>query len=199
MAVGIKTVETTQHRFPTGVLLMLFHALVMSNLDYCLLFFFNIISSLLLSLEKQKNWSLKSVFFRSKKKSSYELRKNKGIISIRHLIMFKSLIYFFQYFFSQKKSFQNQLKLPTATNRWTSRSNQVIYMGIFLSVSTSFFSLFHSASPTTSLNWNSLPLQMRDSSVSVHNFKIRLKIHLKRESNAVLIQGASTCRDFRYK
>ena len=33
MAVGIETVETVQHRFPTGVL-MLFHALVMSHLDY---------------------------------------------------------------------------------------------------------------------------------------------------------------------
>ena len=63
MAVGIKTVETVQHRFPTGVLLMLFHALVMSHLEYSLLFFFKVISSLLLSLEKQMNWALKSVFF----------------------------------------------------------------------------------------------------------------------------------------
>ena len=52
MAVGIKTVETVQHRFPTQVLLMLFHALVMSHLDYSLLFFFKISSYLLLSLEK---------------------------------------------------------------------------------------------------------------------------------------------------
>ena len=50
--VGIKTVETVQHRFPTQVLLMLFHALMMSHLDYCLLFFFAISSSFLLSLEK---------------------------------------------------------------------------------------------------------------------------------------------------
>ena len=80
MAVGMKTVETVQHRFPTQVLLLTFHALVMSHLDYSLLFFFKISSSLLLSLEKQMNWALKSVFFRSNIKSSYELRKNKGII-----------------------------------------------------------------------------------------------------------------------
>ena len=103
MAVGIKTVETVQHRCPTGVLLMLFHALVMSHLEYSLLFFFKVSSSLLLSLEKQMNWALKSVFFRSNIKSSRELRKNKGIISIRHLIMFKSLIYFFQYINDKKK------------------------------------------------------------------------------------------------
>ena len=104
MAVGKKTVETVQHRFPTGVLLMLFHALVMSHLKYSLLFFFKVGSSLLLSLEKQLNWALKSVFFCSNIKSSHELRKNKGIISIRHLIMFKSLVYFFQYI-NNKKSF----------------------------------------------------------------------------------------------
>ena len=59
MAVGKKTVETFQHRFPSGVLLLLSHALVMSHLDYSQLFFFKINSSLLLSLEKQMNWALK--------------------------------------------------------------------------------------------------------------------------------------------
>ena len=72
-----KTVETLQHRFPTGVLLMLFHALVMSHLDYFLLFFFKISSSLLLLLEKQINWVLQSVLFSSNVKSFYELRKTR--------------------------------------------------------------------------------------------------------------------------
>ena len=111
MAVGIKTVETVQHRFPTQVLLLTFHALVLSHLDYSLLFFFKISSSLLLSLEKQMNWALKSVFFRSNIKSSYELRKNKGIIRIRHLVMFKSLIYFFQYINKQKKSISKSVEI----------------------------------------------------------------------------------------
>ena len=96
--------------------------------------------------------------------------KNKGIISIPHLIMFKSLIYFFQYINNQKKAFQNQLKLPTACYRWNSRTNQVIYMGdFFLSISTSYSSFFQ----YTSLKWNSLPLHMRDPSVSLHVFKSR--------------------------
>ena len=97
MTVGKKIVETVQHRFPKQVLPMLFHAIVMSHLDYSFLFFFKISSSFLLSLEKQMNWALKSVCFCSNIKSSYELRKNKGIISVRHLILLKSLIYFFQY------------------------------------------------------------------------------------------------------
>ena len=77
MAVGIKTVETVQHRFPTQVLLMLFHALAMSHLDYSLLFSFKISSSLLLSLEKQMNWALKSVLFGSNIKPSYELKNTR--------------------------------------------------------------------------------------------------------------------------
>ena len=75
MAVDIITVETLQHRFPEQVLLMLFHALVMSHLDYSPLFFLKISSSFLLSLENRMNWALKSVVLRSKTKSSYELRK----------------------------------------------------------------------------------------------------------------------------
>ena len=65
MAVGLKTVETVQHRFPTQVLFMIFHALVMRHLDYSLVVFFKISYSLLLSLKKQMICALKSVFFRS--------------------------------------------------------------------------------------------------------------------------------------
>ena len=77
---------------------MLFHALVMSHLDYSLLllilFFFKI-RSLLLSLEKQVNWALESVFFCSTIKSSDELRKKQGsnqytsldYVQISHLLI----------------------------------------------------------------------------------------------------------------
>ena len=109
--------------------------------------------------------------------------------------MFKSLIYFFQYFLIQKKTFQNQLKLPTASYRWNSRTNQVIYLANVSSVSTSYSSFFH----YTSLKWNSLPLHMRDPRVRLHVFKSRIKIHLEKESNAVPIQEASTWRDFRFE
>ena len=75
-AVGIKTV---QHRFPTQLLLMLFHALVMSQLDYSLLFFFEISSSSMLSLGKQMNWALKGVFFCSNIKSFYDNMRKKHV------------------------------------------------------------------------------------------------------------------------
>ena len=65
MAVGIKTIESIQHKFPTTVLVMLFHALIISHFEYSAIFFAQISPPLLLSLEKQMNWALKSVYFRS--------------------------------------------------------------------------------------------------------------------------------------
>ena len=82
MAFAIKTIESIQHKFPTTVLVMLFHALI-GHFEYCAIFFTRI-SPLLLSLEKQMNWALKSVYFRSSFKSSSDLREKK-IIGIKQL------------------------------------------------------------------------------------------------------------------
>ena len=38
MAVGIKTIESIQHKFPTTVLVMLFHALIISHFEYSAIF-----------------------------------------------------------------------------------------------------------------------------------------------------------------
>ena len=162
IAVGIKTVETVQHSFPTGILLMLFHALVTIHFSFC--------SKLVLLYSSHRQtdelgFEERVFLFKSQAILRIE-KKNKSIISIRHLIMFKSLIYLFQYNNSQKNS-QNQLKLPTATYRWNSHTNQVVYVGTFSSVSTSFSSFFH----YTSLKWNPLSLHKRDPSVSLHVFK----------------------------
>ena len=77
MAVGIKTIESIQHKFPTTVLVMLFHALIISHFEYSAIFFTQISPPLLLSLEKQMNWALKSVYFRSSFKSSSDFREKK--------------------------------------------------------------------------------------------------------------------------
>ena len=56
MAVGIKIIETVQHRFQTKVFIILSHALFISHLEYSALCLFQISSTLLLPLEKQMNW-----------------------------------------------------------------------------------------------------------------------------------------------
>ena len=103
MAVGMKTVETVLHRFPTGVLLMLFHSLVMSHLEYSLLFFFKVSSSLLLSLEKQMNWALKSVF--SKTVETVQHRFPTGVLlMLFHALVMSHLEYSLLFFFKVSSS-----------------------------------------------------------------------------------------------
>ena len=132
---------------------MLFHALIISHFEYSAIFFTQIPPHLLLSLEKQMNWALKTVYFRSSFKLSSDLREKK-IIGIKQLIELKSLVFLFQYLRNTKKAFQRTLKLSTAIFRWNNRTNQIIYVGSHVSLFSSFF--HHSSS-----KWNSLPLYLR--------------------------------------
>ena len=74
IAVGIKTIETIQRKFPTTVLFVLFQALVLSHFEYSALYMPQVTSTFLLSLEKQMIWALKSVYFRSSITGSFDLR-----------------------------------------------------------------------------------------------------------------------------
>ena len=102
---------------------MPFHALVISHLEYSAFFLFQISSTLLLSLEKQMNWALKCVFFRSRIKSN-ELRKRKNLISIIQLIELITLTYYLRYIRNMKTAFQKHLKLPTASYRINKRTTK---------------------------------------------------------------------------
>ena len=138
------------------------------------------------------NWALKSVYFCSSFKSSSDLReKKKKILGIKQLIELKSLVFLFQYLKNTKQAFQNTLKLPTAIFRWNNCTNQIIYVGSHVSLFSSFF--HHSSS-----KWNSLPLYLRDTSISLHTFKSRLRKHLTLESSRMPIRTSHTWRDFRF-
>ena len=71
-----KTIYIVQHRFPPGVLLVLFHDLVMSHLDYSHVFLQNQLFPIALP-GKLMNWVLKSVFICSTIKTSHESRKKR--------------------------------------------------------------------------------------------------------------------------
>ena len=187
MVVGIKTFESIQHKFPTTVLVMLFHPLIISHFEYSAIFFTQISPPLLLSLEKQMNRALKSVYFRSSFKSSSDRRGKKKIIVIKQPIELKSLVFLFQYLKITKKAFQSTLQLPTAIFRWNNRTNQIIYVGSHVSLFSSFF--HHSSS-----KWNSLPLYLRDTSISLHTFKSPLRKHLTLESSCMPIHTSHTWR-----
>ena len=91
MAIGIKTIQTIRNNLPKKCLKVLLQSLVLSHFDYCNIMLTNISSKLLLSLEKQLNWALKTVFYRSKNKSSTSLRICENILSMKQGIELKSL------------------------------------------------------------------------------------------------------------
>ena len=92
ITMGIRTVETIQHKSRATVLLMLLHALVLSHFKYSALFLLQLTSPFLLSLEKFENWASNSVCFRSSIKGSFHLRIEKNVLGIRKYIKLKSLI-----------------------------------------------------------------------------------------------------------
>ena len=117
------------------------------------------------------NWSLKSAYFRSSfNKSSSDLRKKK-IFGIKQLIELKSLVFLFQYLKTTKKSLPEHFKSFCGDFWWNNRTNQLIYVGSHVSLFSTFF--HHSSS-----KGNSLPLYLRDTSISLHTFKSRLRKHL---------------------
>ena len=145
MAVGIKTIESIQHKFSTTVLVMLFHALIISHFEYSAIFLTQISPPSLLSLEKQMNWTLKSVYFRSSFKSSSYLREKKE--NNWNKATYRVEISSFSVPISQKyykKAFPSTLKLPTTIFRWNNCTNQIKDVGTHVSLFSSFF--HHSSS-----------------------------------------------------
>ena len=112
MAVGIKTIKTIQHRFPTTVLLMVFHALVMSHMEYsalCLLaqFKFDAFFGETDELGFELCFFLVSIHQRNEKTRKCNRR--------RQLMGLKTLTWFFLYIRIKEEAFQQQLELPTAS------------------------------------------------------------------------------------
>ena len=101
MAVGIKTIESIQHKVPTTVLVMLFHPLVISHFEYSAIFFTQISPPLLLSLGKQMNCALKPVYFRSSFKSSSDLREKNNWNKATYRVEIP--VFLFQYLKNTKK------------------------------------------------------------------------------------------------
>ena len=109
MAIGIKTIQTIRNNLPKKCLKVLLQSLVLSHFDYCNIMLTNISSKLLLSLEKQLNWALKTVFYRSKNRSSTSLRICENILSMKQGIELKSLDLLFSILKKKESVFKNIL------------------------------------------------------------------------------------------
>ena len=75
----------------------------------------DISSALLRSLEKQLNWALKTVSYRSRNKCSTSLRPSEKILGLKQKIDVKSFDLLFSILKNGRSTFQNHLKLPTVS------------------------------------------------------------------------------------
>ena len=108
------------------------------------------------SLEKQLNWGLKKVFFRSICKSSRRLRIKKQVIGIEQRTDQLSIFYLRKYIRREKSAFNTTLILLSAKYSINERTQKIIFHD---HRSTSFLDKsFHALSR----KWNSLPNHLRD-------------------------------------
>ena len=82
MALGIKAIQTIRNNLPKKRLKVLLHALVQSHFEYCNLLLTDISIALLLSFEKQLNWTRQTVFYRSRNKYLTSLRISEEILGL---------------------------------------------------------------------------------------------------------------------
>ena len=126
MAFGIKAIQTIRNNLPKKCLKVLLHALVLSHFEYCNLLLTDISSALLLSLEKQLNWALRTVFYRSRNKCSTSLRISEEILSMKQRIDLKSFDLLYSILKNERSAIQNHLKLPTMSFRINERNKKII-------------------------------------------------------------------------
>ena len=105
---------------------MLLHALVLNHFEYCNLLLTDFSSALLLSSEKQLNWALKTVFYRSRNKCSTSLRISEELLSMKQRIDLKSFDLFFSILKNEMSAFQNHPKLPTMSFPFYERNKKII-------------------------------------------------------------------------
>ena len=109
MARGIKTIDTIGQQLPTLSLVALLPCLVLSVIiKLSAKFLKQINATLMLSLEKQLNWALKRIYFRSKFKSSSLLRISKSFIGIEKRIELKCILIPISY--KQKEGFSKYIE-----------------------------------------------------------------------------------------
>ena len=114
---------TSEYRHFWAFSVILFcHFLILSHFEYCNLLLTDISSALLLSLEKQLNWALETVFYRSRNKFSTSLRISQEILSMKQRIDLKSFDLLFSILKNERSAFQNHLKLPTRNFRIIERN-----------------------------------------------------------------------------
>ena len=95
-----------------------------NHFEYCNLLLIDISSALLRSLEKQLNWALKTVSYRSRNKCSTSLRLFEEILGKKQKIDVKWFDLLFSILKNGRSTFQNHPKLPTVSFRMNDRNKK---------------------------------------------------------------------------
>ena len=96
MARGIKTIYAIRRSIPQKLLILVLNALVLSHLHYSAVIIHAIEQNLIMSLEKQLNWSLRATFFRQKFESVQDIKCSRNILPVKLFLKTKRLQYFWK-------------------------------------------------------------------------------------------------------
>ena len=92
----IKTIYAIIKSIPQKLLIIVLIALVLSHLHYSAVIIHAIEQNLIMSLEKQLNWSLRATFFRQKFESVQDIKCSRNILPVKLFLKTKRLQYFWK-------------------------------------------------------------------------------------------------------
>ena len=93
MAAGIKTICTIRRTIPDNMKKLILYALVLSHIHYSATIIQSINQNLVLTLDRQLNWSVKASFFRKKFDSSRDLKLKHKILPMHYFLKLKRIDY----------------------------------------------------------------------------------------------------------
>ena len=96
MACGIKTLQSIKKPLPVKTRLLIMHALVISHLHYPATLLSGISANLMISLEKQLSWAVKTCCDRAKYNSSSDLKLKHNILPVTMFLDYKILCHFWK-------------------------------------------------------------------------------------------------------
>ena len=96
MACGIKTLQSIKKTLPVKTRVLIMKALVISHLHYSAILLSGISANLMISLDKQLSWAVKTGCERSKYDSSSQLKLKHNILPVTMFLDYKILCHFWK-------------------------------------------------------------------------------------------------------
>ena len=153
----------------------LLNALAVSHIRHPAILFNGISQNLITSLEKQLSWAEEACFNRNKSDSSSDLKIKHSIFSIKLMLEYRSVTYFWKYRNSLLPAFKTSLKLPNSNFKYLPRSETLMNKTKTNSeyLRNSFFNLVIPL-------WNKIATKLLNPKFSYSSRKMNLRHHFRR-------------------